>query len=186
MKITYTDAASAQRALEANGTLIGGAYMVGCVLAPQEGESAVDAMSDAMDVDPVTPPRSRMTRYANNTPPPTNSITAHQKTPGLLATPQRRAVTNNLNGSVAGRKIEILTSDAIYKSHSPVHDRTPSWLSGWMGLAEDPKAQAAAAVTMTTPAAGINEGGTGTESHPGRPGWPTRIFRGLVDTIFGF
>lgn len=155
IKITYKDAASARQAVSANGTPIGGAYMVGCVFAQDDPLTSIDNQGDAMEIDPMTPPRQ--------------SQTSSYKPNHDLMTPSRPKSAPNAS-TPGGRKIEILSTDAIYKSSSPITERAASWMPSWLsGTAEEPK------VNAPEPAQKQNDAS-----------WSSKVIQGLMDTIFGF
>ncbi|CCG84316.1 protein of unknown function [Taphrina deformans PYCC 5710] len=158
MKITYKESGAAQSAVAANGTFVDGQFMVGCVFAQEEPLASVDAnQDDAMDIDPQTPPRPK-------------AITQNRVDP--YGTPQRAGQSSHVPASTpGGRRIEVLSSDAIYKSTSPLSERAAAWLPGWTTASE------------TGPLSGAVGAGDGAQQ---QPGWPSRMIRGLVDTIFGF
>lgn len=177
MKITYADSSSAQKAVSANGTFVGGQYMIGCVYAQEDALASIEvSQDDAMDIDPQTPPRQKQQgQYrpaASSTP---HGFSSAPRTP--LRTPAPGNPDHTASRTPGGRKIEILSSDAIYKSNSPITERVPSWMPGWLSGTEEPK-------VAGTPEAAAN--GKNQDQSGGQPGWTGKILRGLVDTIFGF
>ena len=158
IKLTYVDASAARRAVQANGTLIGDRYMVGCVLADQDGADGHQLTSydmseqvrgsptsdsnyhstandDAMDIDPKTPPRTGLS--FQQTPPQGDDRTGGTfKTPASRftstaggATPQHQH-PGTANGGGGGRKIEILASDGIYRHPVSPTDRSAGGRAG--------------------------------------------------------
>lgn len=176
MRITYEDPRAAQQAVSANGTLVGGQYMIGCVFAQEDRLANVDnSQDDAMDIDPKTPPRATglTTQYRSNA--------QQYSTPlGSFNGPAMRGpvkspppTSHGTSQTPAGRKIEILSSDAIYKSNSPITERAVSWMPSWLSsTGEEQKI------------AGTAESAPGTTKPTGS--WTGNLVRGLVDTIFGF
>lgn len=173
MKITYKDTAAAKQAVNSNGASVGGSYMVGCVYAPDEPLANSDNHSgDAMEIDPMTPPRFK--------PAASQYYPAAQNTP--LRTPVRMSATGGKPTSTpGGRKIEILSSDAIYKSDSPITQRAASWIPQWLtGTADDDNNAKSTSATATSSDAHANSSTTN------NPGWASRTLQGLVDIVFGF
>lgn len=175
MKITYKDPTAAQQAVAANGTFVGGQYMIGCVYAQEDQLANVDKrQDDAMDIDPQTPPRLR------NIPTQYRPGSQQSSTPlgnfnnSTMRTPIRSPPPNHgISQTPGGRKIEILSSEAIYKSNSPITERAASWMPSWL-----------ISNTEEQKIAGTPEP-AGTQAKPSGS-WTGNLVRGLVDTIFGF
>lgn len=173
MKITYRNSTSAQRAVAANGTLLAG-HMIGCVFAQEEPLASIDSNTngnshndshheDAMEIDSQTPPRPKAVNQIRNQ---------------AYSTPIRQnqnGIGNVLPSTPSGgRRIEILSSEAIYKSTSPLSERAAAWVPSWLSASDD----------STTPPS--SAGTAATQATAADAGWPRRMLRGLVDTIFGF
>lgn len=176
MKITYEDPRAAQQAVSANGTFVGGQYMIGCVFAQEERLANVDnSQDDAMDIDPQTPPRVKgvSTQYRPNNHQYSTPLGSFNSSPARTPIRSPPPSSHGIPQTPGGRKIEILSSEAIYKSNSPITERAVSWMPSWLsGTSEEQKI------------AGTTEQTTQQAKPAGS--WTGSLVRGLVDTIFGF
>lgn len=183
MKITYRESTSAQQAVAANGTFVGGQYMIGCVYAQDEPLANVDNnQDDAMDIDPQTPPRSKsQSQYRPNI---INLSGDNSASPYRTPVRGSSGQSNHSNSHTpGGKKIEILSSSAIYKSTSPITERATSWIPGWLAGGDESKVSG----TPETSNSATSQGTTQTQSQVSQaPTWTSKMFKGLVDTIFGF
>jgi hypothetical protein len=212
-KITYQSPGSAQRAVQANGTLVMGQYMVGCVYAQEDAPlsrdtSNVDAtqnprgpQEDAMEIDPMTPPTKQQMQskgpqmayqpnHGYQTPVTTrhNALdSAYNANNNQNQQKQPASSPQDFQTPGGGRRIEVLHSDGIYKSNSPLAGQV-GWMPGWLQIATSPAGtperkpgQKIAGTPVTQSQAADVECGSAQQG-----GWGSRILRGLVDTIFGF
>jgi len=110
LQITYSDPESAARAVAANGTVVGGAYMVGCVHAPSND----DMQSDAMDMETLPPSVQQLKRLPRTTSAPALSQSTLQ--------PHQSAATN-------GRRVQVLGGEGIF-AEKPKTSGWFAWLFG--------------------------------------------------------
>ncbi|ORY86910.1 Nup53/35/40-type RNA recognition motif-domain-containing protein [Protomyces lactucae-debilis] len=207
-KVTYQSPASAQRAVQANGSLVLGQYMVGCVYAQEDAPVSRDTApalasprgqsDDAMEIDPMTPPPPSAPAAQSRGPQMAYQPNHGYSTP---TAPRHRASDNPFNTGAStrqqapmspqdgmqtpggGRRIEVLHTDGIYKSNSPLAGQA-GWMPGWLQAAAGPATpeRKDEQKVAGTPVTQVKQD----EQAVAQRGWGSRMLRGLVDTIFGF
>lgn len=198
LRITYADAAGAARAVDANGMLLGGSYMIGCVYARgQPGENSIQVRNgdDAMEVDQTPPGKqqrasimgSRQGLIAGG-----GGMSRSQTTPALAAldaspqTPLRgQKGLETPQTSVRGAKrVQLLESDDIFsKPVASGAGGSGGWL-GWISGAGSGGSGSGGTRSSQHTTGGQSGGSSG--AAPGSTALTSRMARAVLETIFGF